>query len=119
VRRLPIGGCPPAETLGHEGRVADDGPSALDEARRQPPEVMLLDIGMPGMDGYQVASRLRAQEGGRSPILIALTGYGQEEDRQRAREAGFEYHMVKPVNPDDLRELLILAEAIVRQAARP
>ena len=103
---------------GYDVRVTYDGKSALDEARHQPPEVMLLDIGMPGMDGYQVASRLRGQEGGRSPILIALTGYGEEEDRQRAREAGFEYHMVKPVSPDDLRELLILAESLVRQAAR-
>jgi CheY-like chemotaxis protein len=79
----------------------------------------VLDISMPVMDGYEVARRLRGQENGDLPILIALTGYGQEEDRQRAREAGFEYHMVKPVDPDDLMELLVLAASLVRQATRP
>jgi CheY-like chemotaxis protein len=107
------------ELWGHEVRVRYNGASALDEARLHPPDVVLLDIGMPGMDGYQVAHRLREQEGGGVPILIALTGYGQEEVRQRAREAGFEYHVVKPADPGELRELLVLAESLVRQMKRP
>ena len=104
---------------GHEVRVTYEGEMALDEARREPPEVVLLDIGMPGLDGYEVARRLRGQEGGGAPVLIALTGYGEEEDRRRAREAGFEYHLVKPVEPDELRKMLALAESLVRQPRRP
>ena len=64
---------------------------------------------MPGMDGYEVAQRLRAAEGGDRLLLVAVTGYGQDEDRQRAREAGFDYHLVKPVDPEHLQALLELA----------
>ncbi len=75
----------------------------LPEAR---PEVVLLDIGLPGMDGYEVASRLRATPGLAGLRLVAVTGYGQESDRRRARLAGFDHHLVKPVDLDRLRALL-------------
>jgi CheY-like chemotaxis protein len=91
---------------GHDVRVAHDGPSALAQARGEPPDMVFLDIGLPGMDGYEVARRLRRQPGGGRVFLVALTGYGQEEDRRRAREAGFDAYLVKPVDPDALRELL-------------
>jgi PAS domain S-box-containing protein len=91
---------------GQDVRVAHDGPAALREAGDFRPDVVLLDIGMPGMDGCEVARRLRAQpETGRA-LLVALTGWGQESDRQRSREAGFDHHLVKPVDPDALRDLL-------------
>jgi PAS domain S-box-containing protein len=95
---------------GYEARVAYGGEEALAEAAARRPDVVLLDIGMPSMDGYEVARRLRQAEGGGKVVLVAVTGYGQEEDRRRAREAGFDYHMVKPVDPGDLRELLSAAE---------
>ena len=91
---------------GHEVRVAHDGPSALEEARADPPDVVLLDIGLPGMDGYEVAGRLRELEGPDRSLLVAVTGYGQEEDRRRSREAGFDHHLVKPVDPKSLEEFL-------------
>ena len=67
---------------------------------------MLLDIGMPGMDGYEVAQRIRATPGGRDLMLIALTGWGQEEDRRRASQAGFDYHLLKPADLTTLKSLL-------------
>jgi PAS domain S-box-containing protein len=91
---------------GHEVRTADDGPAALDAARSQPPDVVLLDIGLPGMSGLEVARSLRQDLGLTGVLLVALTGYGQEEDKQRSQEAGFNAHMVKPVDLDALRELL-------------
>jgi signal transduction histidine kinase/CheY-like chemotaxis protein len=88
--------------LGHEVTVATDGPSALDIATRTPPEVALLDIGLPVMDGYEVARRLRELPGCDRTRLIALTGYGQESDRERSRQAGFDEHLVKPVDLDEV-----------------
>jgi CheY-like chemotaxis protein len=85
--------------------VVNDGLAALDAARHQRPEVVLLDIGLPGLDGYQVARRLR-EEVGLDALLVAMTGYGQPEDRRRSREAGIHHHYVKPVEPMVLRELL-------------
>src|SRR6202035_1696475 len=82
---------------GHEVAVAHDGPGALRAAETQPPEVALLDIGLPGMDGYELARRLRPQPGLERTVLVALTGWGQEEDRRRSQEAGFDHHLVKPV----------------------
>jgi signal transduction histidine kinase/ActR/RegA family two-component response regulator len=99
------------ERWGHEVRVAYDGPSALAMARVQCPDVVLLDIGMPGMDGYEVARGLRECEPDEKLVLVAVTGYGQEEDRSLARAAGFDYHMVKPVDPRDLKELLAAWDA--------
>jgi signal transduction histidine kinase len=93
--------------LGHEVRVAHDGPSALDMARRFRPEVCLLDIGLPVMDGYELARRLRESralpEGAR---IIAVTGYGQDADRRRSREAGFSAHVVKPVDLEVLTHVV-------------
>jgi CheY-like chemotaxis protein len=90
---------------GHEVRLAHDGPSTLVMARSFQPEVILLDIGLPGMSGYDVARALREQGlGGRR--LVALTGWSQDEDRERAREAGFDEHLAKPVNADRLRKVL-------------
>jgi signal transduction histidine kinase/CheY-like chemotaxis protein len=94
---------------GYEVRMAFDPQSALEDARAHPPRVVLLDIGMPGMDGYEVARRLREQDESRNALLVAITGYGEADDRRRAMGAGFDFHMVKPADPDDLRELLKLA----------
>jgi CheY-like chemotaxis protein len=90
---------------GHDVRLAHDGPAALAAAVEQRPEIIFLDIGLPGMDGYEVARRLRAANA--SPAkLVALTGYGQEADRRRAAEAGFTQHLVKPAQPDVVLGLL-------------
>jgi signal transduction histidine kinase/ActR/RegA family two-component response regulator len=91
---------------GHEVQVVHDGLVALEAARRQRPEVVLLDIGLPGLDGYQVARRLRDEVGLHDALLVAMTGYGQPDDRRRSREAGIQHHYVKPVEPAILRELL-------------
>jgi PAS domain S-box-containing protein len=90
---------------GHHVTVAHDGPGALEAAGRVAPDIVLLDIGLPGMDGYEVARRLR-QRFGAAPVLVALTGYGQEEDRRHSREAGFDHHLTKPVEPAVLQKLL-------------
>jgi signal transduction histidine kinase/DNA-binding response OmpR family regulator len=106
------------ELRGHDVRVAPDGPAGVAAAAEYRPEVVLLDIGLPGMDGFEVARRLRAQRNrpsrrrgagdsrARSPLLIALTGYGQDEDRRRSEEAGFDLHLTKPVDPEALEKLL-------------
>jgi CheY-like chemotaxis protein len=91
---------------GHTVDVAYDGVSALSEAAKFQPQVVLLDIGMPGMDGYQVARELRAGESTRSMTIIALTGYGQPDDRERASAAGFDDHLTKPVDTELLKEIL-------------
>jgi CheY-like chemotaxis protein len=91
--------------LGADSDVAYDGPSALEAIRANRPAVVLLDIGMPGMDGYEVAARIRADPACRDVRLVALTGWGSEEERRRSREAGFDDHWVKPVDPARLREL--------------
>jgi two-component system CheB/CheR fusion protein len=91
---------------GHEVRTAHDGATALDAAQAYRPEVVLLDIGLPKMDGYEVAQRLRRLPDSKSALVVALTGYGQEEDRRRAEEAGFDVHLVKPVDLAVLYSLL-------------
>jgi PAS domain S-box-containing protein len=90
---------------GHETATAFDGQEALVAVRLLAPEVILLDIGLPGINGYQVADRLR--ELGSPARLVALTGYGQPEDRERAQQVGFHYHLVKPVDPDALARVLV------------
>jgi two-component system CheB/CheR fusion protein len=90
---------------GHEVFVAHDGPAALEAAQAHLPELVLLDIGLPGMNGHEVARRLRVTAPNGLQI-IALTGYGQEEDRSRSRAAGFDDHLIKPVDPEDLRRML-------------
>lgn len=91
---------------GHEVEVAHDGPTALQMARDRRPRVVLLDIGLPGLDGYQVAAELRRTEGLEEAVLVAVSGYGQEQDRARSRAAGFDHHLIKPVNFDALFSLL-------------
>jgi len=86
--------------------VAHSGPQALERFGEAAPDVVLLDIGMPGMDGYEVARRMRSAAAGRRARLIALTGWGQEGDRRRAVEAGFDHHLVKPVDAESLHALL-------------
>src|SRR5262249_43553609 len=90
------------ELEGHEVHEASDGPLGLAAILRLRPDVALVDIGLPGFDGYQLARRVRASPTGKSVHLVALTGYGQPEDRQRAIEAGFDTHVVKPVSLDAL-----------------
>ena len=90
----------------HDVRVVYDGNTALEAAREFQPEVLLLDIGLPGTDGYAVARQLRALTASKTAILIAVTGYGQSEDRERSKAAGFHHHLVKPVDPAALRRLL-------------
>ena len=97
---------------GHEVRTAYDGPSALALAAEYRPDVVLLDIGLPGMNGYEVAKRLREIPGLEKSVLVAVTGYGQESDRQRARKAGFDRHLVKPVEPTALQDLLAAASGL-------
>jgi PAS domain S-box-containing protein len=94
------------ELQGNRVRTRHDGPSALVAVGEQRPDVVVLDIGLPLMDGYEVARRLRAAPGGDKLMLIALTGYGQSEDKQRATDAGFDYHLVKPVAPGVLEKLI-------------
>jgi CheY-like chemotaxis protein len=91
---------------GHDVRTAHDGPSALAAAQAYRPDVILLDIGLPGLDGYEVAQRLRAMPIGADMVLVALTGYGQDEDRRRSIAAGFDHHLVKPASPQTLMKLL-------------
>jgi signal transduction histidine kinase/ActR/RegA family two-component response regulator len=91
---------------GHQVCTVFSGPAALDVARSYRPEAVLLDIGMPGMDGYEVARRLREEPGLEKILLVALTGYGQEEDRRRSRQATIDYHLVKPVGAETLEALL-------------
>ncbi len=92
--------------LGADVRLANDGAEALETFKTYGPAVVLLDIGMPGMDGYEVARRIRNGFPDRRTALVALTGWGQEEDRRKAREAGFDHHLVKPVELDELQRIL-------------
>ena len=92
--------------MGHETRTAHDGESAVATAESFLPEVVLLDIGLPKLNGYEVAQRIREKDWGASMFLIAVTGWGQEEDRQRSSEVGLNVHMVKPVEPSALEKLL-------------
>lgn len=94
------------EVLGHEVRVVGDGPGALELASRGGIDVMLVDLGLPGLDGCEVARRVRAMPAGGAIVLVALTGYGRDEDRVRTRDAGFDHHMVKPVDLEALQALV-------------
>ena len=92
--------------MGNETQTADDGLQALDVAAAFRPDVVLLDIGMPRLNGYDAARRIREQPWGSQMVLVALTGWGQDDDKRKSQEAGFDLHMVKPVNPEDLESLL-------------
>src|SRR5919202_1086373 len=95
--------------LGHEVAVAHSGPEGIEVARAHRPDYVLLDIGLPGMDGYEVASRLRREACCRDAVIIAISGYGQEEDRRRSKEAGVDHHLIKPLDHDALISLLSAA----------
>jgi CheY-like chemotaxis protein len=92
--------------IGYDVRVACTGPEGVRLAQQWRPEVVLCDIGLPGLDGYGVARALRQDPTTAGVRLIAVTGYGSDEARRRSREAGFEHHLVKPVDPDMLLDLL-------------
>jgi PAS domain S-box-containing protein len=92
---------------GHSVQGVHDGPAALTAMADFSPEVILCDIGLPGMNGYELAGHVRHCHGKTKPVLVAITGYGQEEDQRRAQEAGFDHHMTKPVDPNALEALLI------------
>ena len=91
---------------GHQVRLACDGPSALQECRTFHPQAVLLDIGLPGTDGWQVARRIRQEGSCPGAVLVALTGYGSDQDQVRSRQAGFDLHLTKPAEPAALRHLL-------------
>ena len=95
-----------ARRWGHEPHAANDGQSAVALAVRIRPDVALVDVAMPGMDGLEVARRLRSLPGLEKALLVAITGFGREEDRRRCREAGFDLHLLKPVDPAELERLL-------------
>jgi CheY-like chemotaxis protein len=98
-------------TQGHDVASAYDGNQALEVAARHLPELVLLDLGMPAPDGFEVCRRMRVAPWGRSITIVAITGWGQEEDRRRTGRAGFDRHLVKPVAPELLDELLASVEA--------
>jgi CheY-like chemotaxis protein len=83
---------------GHDVRTAHDGPRALEAAREFRPNAVLLDIGLPGMNGFEVAQRMRQEPILQNVVLVAMTGYGQETDRQRSQAAGFDHHLLKPAD---------------------
>jgi CheY-like chemotaxis protein len=91
---------------GHEIEVAADGPAAVSAAENHHPDVVLLDIGLPGLCGWEVAKALHALPADKRPLLVAVTGYGDDEDHRRSREVGIDLHLTKPVDPDRLQRLL-------------
>jgi len=92
--------------LGHEARTAHDGAAGIAAVAEFRPDLVLMDLGMPGLNGYEAARRIRAEPRGDEPFLVALTGWGSDEDRRRTREAGFDRHLVKPVGLDSLQRLI-------------
>jgi CheY-like chemotaxis protein len=97
---------------GHEVRLAHDGPSALEASRDFCPQVVLLDIGLPGVNGWEVGRRLRQQEGLGPVLLVAVTGYAREQDQARSSEAGFDAHLAKPCDLEELQRLLAVAGGV-------
>jgi CheY-like chemotaxis protein len=102
---------------GHEVDIASDGPTALQAVRTKPPDVVLLDLGLPKMDGWRLAKQLREQSNGKTPFLIAVTGYGRQIDQNRSHEAGIDLHLVKPVEPDILQTILLEFQKAVTPGA--
>jgi CheY-like chemotaxis protein len=94
------------ELSGHEVLVAENGVRGLEMLKSARPDIALVDIGLPGMDGYEIARRFRAEPDGHRVLLVALTGYGSSTDRDRSRQAGFDLHLLKPVDPQALKSLL-------------
>jgi CheY-like chemotaxis protein len=99
------------ESWGHRVEEASNGAQGLDTVRRERPEIVLIDLGLPGVDGYAVARALRAAPGGEALLLVAITGYGRPSDRRQAREAGFDAHLTKPVSPPELAAILLSKSA--------
>jgi PAS domain S-box-containing protein len=104
---------------GHEVHVVFSGPEALEAVRTFRPEILLLDIGLPGMSGYEVARQLRSDPSSKEIVITALTGYGQSEDRQRSYEAGFDFHITKPPGPEVLEALVMAPETFVGRLTSP
>jgi CheY-like chemotaxis protein len=102
---------------GHDVRIARDGPQAIAAARDALPDVVLLDIGLPGMNGYDLARQLPVGLERRTPLLVAVTGYGQEKDRVRSAEAGIHLHLLKPVDPKELEAALRSWQEVTQPAA--
>jgi signal transduction histidine kinase/ActR/RegA family two-component response regulator len=98
------------ELKGHETKTASDGTEGIDKAKSFKPEVILLDIGMPKLNGYECAQRIRQQPWGQDVVLVALTGWGQEQDKRMAMEAGFDHHLTKPVDSETLERILAAAK---------
>src|SRR6202008_3649351 len=94
------------DLYGFEAHVVFDGTAALRTIEKDPPDVVLLDIGMPGMDGWQLAKSIRGQKSGKTPFLIAITGYGTMADRTISSQSGIDLHLVKPVDPGVLHRIL-------------
>lgn len=92
---------------GHDAHIVYEAAAVLDAVRAHRPDIVLMDIGLPWQDGYEVAKQLRQQQDCRALILVAMTGYGDDEDRRRSAQAGFQHHLVKPVDPDVLQTLLL------------
>jgi CheY-like chemotaxis protein len=103
--------------LGHDVNTAYHGTQAMDVAEKMRPEIILLDIGMPTISGYDVAQHVRRQPWGKSTVLIALTGWGQEKNRQESQAAGFNYHLVKPVHPETFVKLLAELDSTAHKGA--
>jgi CheY-like chemotaxis protein len=105
------------EIWGHRVSLAESGPAGVEMAFSLPPDVALIDIGLPGIDGNEVARRIRSILGEEAISLIAMTGYGQPEDRRRALQAGFDFYLIKPVDPGVLSRLLAEARGMARETA--
>ncbi|MEO8629323.1 MAG: response regulator [Betaproteobacteria bacterium] len=100
------------EIFGHSVQIAGDGEGALKRAREFQPEAIVLDIGLPGIDGYEVARRLRERPEMQNTIMLAVSGYGRPDDVKRALDAGFDHHLVKPADPDAIHHLLMSSRAL-------
>jgi len=98
------------EMLGHTAEMVVDGPTAIELAKSFQPDVVLLDIGLPGMNGYEICEAMHKDPVLQNTIFIAQTGWGQKEHRERSREAGFDYHLVKPIDITALKNLLLVLD---------
>jgi CheY-like chemotaxis protein len=97
--------------MGNDVRMARDGVEAVEAAKEFRPEMILLDIGMPRMNGYDACRRIREMDFGRDVIIVALTGWGQDEDKRRSKEAGFDRHLIKPIDPEAIEKLLAVLQS--------
>ena len=100
------------DLYGFKAHIVPDGPAALRAVQADPPDVVLLDIGMPGMDGWQLAEQIREQKNIKTPFLIAITGFGTMADQLHSKESGIDVHLVKPVDPELLRRILVRFQTV-------